>query len=79
MEGGFSKKEIEQFVLSNADLSKWINDCYKDRQAQSEEFDIMQKLYEIYAETFRSRGLRYHGENYDVLRNRARIATYIEF
>lgn len=79
MNGNLKKEEIRSFIEYSKELPSWLTEYYLRRREIPEDFDFVDTLYEIYLNAFKSKGFRYHREDYNIHSLRDRVAPYIEF
>lgn len=59
--------------------TSWLTEYYTDRNNDSTDFDIVNKLYEIYIAIFQNKNFRYLQEDYRNSGLRNSVIPYIEF
>lgn len=79
MSGNLLKTDIEKFIGYSPEVPSWLTEYYTDRNNDSTDFDIVNKLYEIYIAIFQNKNFRYLQEDYRNSGLRNSVIPYIEF
>lgn len=78
IDGNLKEDDIRHYLDTSKGLTRWLTECcYRRRDIEG--IDICAKLFENYKRIFRKAGFKYYEDEYQDMRTKRRILSFIEF